>query len=153
MKIINETGIVLTTEPDLEAGYLVEDVEVIHHDAVEGTAPQWHRETAKLPDGSLAIYYRDGVEIGRDTVKVIDVPGVDPQPAWDEEVPVMRYIRYTAEELAQREKEKQEAQQRQDALDKLPETLAALQAAQADADALNVDQAYRLTLLELGITE
>lgn len=50
MKIIDETGIVLTTEPDLEAGYLVEDVEVIHHDAVEGTAPQWHRETAKLPD-------------------------------------------------------------------------------------------------------
>ena len=153
MKIIDETGIVLTTEPDLEAGYLVEDVQIIHHDAVEGTAPQWHRETAKLPDGSLAIYYRDGVEIGRDMVKVIDVPGVDPQPAWDEEVPVMRYIRYTAEELAQREKEKQEAQQRQDALDKLPETLAALQAAQADADALNVDQAYRLTLLELGITE
>lgn len=153
MKIIDENGAVLTTEPDLEAGYLVEDVEVTHHDAVEGTAPQWHRETAKLPDGSLAIYYRDGKEIGRDMVKVIDVPGVDPQPAWDEEVPVMRYIRYTAEELAQREKEKQEAQQRQEALDKLPETLAALQAAQADADALNVDQAYRLTLLELGITE
>ena len=153
MKIIDETGAVLTTEPDLDAGYLVEDVEVTHHDAVEGTAPQWHRETAKLPDGSLAIYYRDGKEIGRDMVKVIDVPGVDPQPAWDEEVPVQRYIRYTAEELAQREKEKQEAQQRQEALDKLPETLAALQAAQADADALNVDQAYRLTLLELGITE
>lgn len=153
MKTIDESGTMLTTEPDLEAGYLVEDVEVTHHDAVEGTAPQWHRETAKLPDGSLAIYYRDGKEIGRDMVKVIDVPGVDPQPAWDEEVPVMRYIRYTAEELAQREKEKQEAQQRQDALDKLPETLAALQAAQADADALNVDQAYRLTLLELGITE
>lgn len=153
MKIIDENGAVLTTEPDLEAGYLVEDVQIIHHDAVEGTAPQWHRETAKLPDGSLAIYYRDGKEIGRDMVKVIDVPGVDPQPAWDEEVPVMRYIRYTAEELAQREKEKQEAQQRQEVLDKLPETLAALQAAQADADALNVDQAYRLTLLELGITE
>lgn len=153
MKTIDESGTMLTTEPDLEAGYLVEDVEVVHHDAVEGTAPQWHRETAKLPDGSLAIYYRDGKEIGRDMVKVIDVPGVDPQPAWDEEVPVMRYIRYTAEELAQREKEKQEAQQRQEVLDKLPETLAALQAAQADADALNVDQAYRLTLLELGITE
>ena len=153
MKTIDESGTMLTTEPDLEAGYLVEDVEVVHHDAVEGTAPQWHRETAKLPDGSLAIYYRDDKEIGRDMVKVIDVPGVDPQPAWDEEVPVMRYIRYTTEELAQREKEKQEAQQRQDALDKLPETLAALQAAQADADALNVDQAYRLTLLELGITE
>ena len=153
MKIIDETGIVLTTEPDLEAGYLVEDVEVIHHDAVEGTAPQWHRETAKLPDGSPAIYYRDGKEIGRDMVKIIDVPGVDPQPAWDEKVPVMRYIRYTAEELAAQEKARKEAQQRQEVLDKLPETLAALTAAQADADALNVDQAYRLTLLELGITE
>lgn len=153
MKTIDENGAVLTTEPDLEAGYLVEDVEVIHHDAVEGTAPQWHRETAKLPDGSPAIYYRDGKEIGRDMVKVIDVPGVDPQPAWDEEVPVMRYIRYTAEELAQREKEKQEAQQRQEVLDKLPETLAALQAAQTDTDSLMVDQEYRLTLLELGITE
>lgn len=153
MKIIDENGAVLTTEPDLEAGYLVEDVEVIHHDAVEGTAPQWHRETAKLPDGSLAIYYRDGKEIGRDMVKVIDVPGVDPQPAWDEEVPVMRYIRYTTKELAEQEKARKETQQRQEVLDKLPETLAALQAAQADADALNVDQAYRLTLLELGITE
>lgn len=153
MKIIDENGAVLITEPDLEAGYLVEDVEVTHHDAVEGTAPQWHRETAKLPDGSPAIYYRDGKEIGRDMVKVIDVPGVDPQPAWDEEVPVMRYIRYTAEELAQRKAQEETVLKRQEALDKLPETLEALQAAQADADALNVDQAYRLTLLELGITE
>lgn len=123
MKIIDETGIVLTTEPDLEAGYLVEDVEVTHHDAVEGTAPQWHRETAKLPDGSPAIYYRDGKEIGRDMVKVIDVPGVDPQPAWDEEVPVMRYIRYTAEELAAQEEERKKAE----AWKKLPDTVAALQ--------------------------
>lgn len=59
----------------------------------------------------------------------------------------------TAEELDAQEKAHREAQQRQEVLDKLPETLAALQAAQADADALNVDQAYRLTLLELGITE
>lgn len=153
MKIIDETGIVLTTEPDLEAGYLVEDVEVVHHDAVEGTAPQWHRETAKLPDGSLAIYYRDGKEIGRDMVKVIDVPGVDPQPAWDEEVPVMRYIRYTAEELAQRKEQAEAARKRQEALDKLPETLEALTAAQTDTDSLMVDQEYRITLLELGVTE
>lgn len=153
MKIIDETGIVLTTEPDLEAGYLVEDVEVVHHDAVEGTAPQWHRETAKLPDGSPAIYYRDGKEIGRDMVKVIDVPGVDPQPAWDEEVPVMRYIRYTAEELAQRKEQAEAARKRQEALDKLPETLEALTAAQTDTDSLVVDQEYRITLLELGVTE
>ena len=35
----------------------------------------------------------------------------------------------------------------------LEERLAAVEAAQADADALNVDQAYRLTMLGLGITE
>ena len=34
----------------------------------------------------------------------------------------------------------------------LEERLAAMEAAEADADALNVDQAYRLTLLELGIS-
>ena len=131
MKIIDETGIVLTTEPDLEAGYLVEDVEVVHHDAVEGTAPQWHRETAKLSDGSLAIYYRDGKEIGRDMVKVIDVPGVDPQPAWDEEVPVQRYILYTAEELAAQEKARKEAEEKAQ-LPTAEERLAALEAAMLD---------------------
>ena len=143
MKIIDETGIVLTTEPDLEAGYLVEDVEVVHNDAVEGTAPQWHRETAKLPDGSPAIYYRDGKEIGRDMVKVIDVPGVDPQPAWDEEVPVMRYIRYTAEELAQRKEQAEAARKRQEALDKLPETLEALK---------NENEMLKQCLLEMSET-
>ena len=128
MKTIDESGTMLTTEPDLEAGYLVEDVEVVHHDAVEGTAPQWHRETAKLPDGSLAIYYRDGKEIGRDMVKIIDVPGVDPQPAWDEEVPVMRYIRYTAEELAAQE----EARKKAEAREKLPERVDVLETANDD---------------------
>lgn len=33
------------------------------------------------------------------------------------------------------------------------EQLATLQAAQEDADALNVDQDYRITLLELGVTD
>ena len=35
----------------------------------------------------------------------------------------------------------------------LEERLVAVEAAQTDADALNVDQAYRMTLLGLGITE
>ena len=35
----------------------------------------------------------------------------------------------------------------------LEEQLAEMKAAQEDADALNVDQEYRLTLLELGISE
>ena len=55
----------------------------------------------------------------------------------------------TAEELAAQEEARKKQQQRE----KLPETVAALQAAQADADALNVDQAYRLTLLELNVSD
>ena len=55
----------------------------------------------------------------------------------------------TAEELAAQE----EARKKQEAKDKLPETVAALNAALADADALNLDQDYRLTLLELGVTD
>lgn len=153
MKIIDETGIVLTTEPDLEAGYLVEDVEVVHHDAVEGTAPQWHRETAKLPDGSPAIYYRDGKEIGRDMVKVIDVPGVDPQPAWDEEVPVMRYIRYTAEELAQREADKKAAEDAKAEADRKKAEQDALPQRVADLEAENAQLKEQLSAQESSMTD
>lgn len=153
MKIIDETGIVLTTEPDLEAGYLVEDVEVIHHDAVEGTAPQWHRETAKLPDGSPAIYYRDGKEIGRDMVKVIDVPGVDPQPAWDEEVPVMRYIRYTADELAQREADKKAAEDAKAEADRKKAEQDALPQRVADLEAENAQLKEQLSAQESSMTD
>lgn len=35
----------------------------------------------------------------------------------------------------------------------LKEQLASIQSALADADEMNVDQAYRLTLLELGVTD
>ena len=49
--------------------------------------------------------------------------------------------------------EQEEERKKQEAKDKLPETVAALNAALADADALNLDQDYRLTLLELGVTD
>lgn len=153
MKIIDESGTMLTTEPDLEAGYLVEDVEVVHHDAVEGTAPQWHRETAKLPDGSPAIYYRDGKEIGRDMVKVIDVPGVDPQPAWDEEVPVMRYIRYTAEELAQWKADKKAAEDAKVEADRKKAEQEALPQRVADLEAENAQLKEQLSAQESSMTD
>lgn len=60
---------------------------------------------------------------GRDVRKVIDVPGVPAQAAWTEQVPVQRYIRYTADELAAQE----EARKKAEAREKLPETVAALQ--------------------------
>ena len=137
MKIIDETGAVVEN-PDLTLGYLTASTEEITHPAVEGVEEQWHWETVtEYPNG------------GKDVQKVIDVPGVPAQAAWTEQVPIQKYIRYTAEELAARE----EARKKQEAKDKLPETVAALQAALEDADALNVDQEYRLTLLELGITD
>ena len=137
MKILDETGAVVEN-PDLTLGYLVDDTEPVEHPAVEGVEEVSHYETVAE--------YSNG---GRDVRKVIDVPGVPAQAAWTEQVPVQRYIRYTAEELAAQE----EARKKQEAKDKLPETVAALQAALADADALNLDQDYRLTLLELGVTD
>ena len=111
MKIIDENGAAIET-PDLMLGYLVDDTEPVEHPAVEGVEEVSHYETvAEYPNG------------GRDVRKVIDVPGVPAQAAWLEQVPVQRYIRYTAEELAAQE----EARKKQEAKDKLPETVAALQ--------------------------
>lgn len=137
MKIIDENGAAIEN-PDLTLGYLVDDTEPVEHPAVEGVEEVSHYETVAE--------YSNG---GRDVRKVIDVPGVPAQAAWTEQVPVQRYIRYTAEELAAQEEERK----KQEAKDKLPETVAALNAALADADALNLDQDYRLTLLELGVTD
>ena len=115
MKIIDENGSVVEN-PDLTAGYLAADTEAVEHPAQDAVEEVSHYETvAKYPNG------------GRDVRKVIDVPGVPAQAAWTEQVPVQRYIRYTAEELARREKEQQEARQQQEALDNLPQTLESLQ--------------------------
>lgn len=111
MKIIDENGAAIET-PDLTLGYLVGGTEPVEHPAVEGVEEVSHYETvAEYPNG------------GRDVKKIIDVPGVPAQAAWTEQVPVQRYIRYTAEELAARE----EARKKQEAEDKLPETVAELQ--------------------------
>ena len=98
--------------PDLTLGYLTADTEEVTHPAVEGVEEQWHWETvAEYPNG------------GRDVRKVIDVSGVPAQAAWTEQVPIQKYIRYTAEELAAQE----EARKKAEALKKLPDTVAALQ--------------------------
>ena len=137
MKILDETGAVVEN-PDLTLGYLTDDTQPLEHPAQEAVAEVAHYETvAEYPSG------------GRDVQRVVDVPGVPARPAWTEQLPIKRYIRYTAEELSAQE----EARKKQEAKDKLPETVAALQAALADADALSIDQDYRLTLLELGVTD
>ena len=111
MKIIDETGAVVEN-PDLTLGYLTDDTEEVTHPAEEGVEEQWHWETVtEYPNG------------GKDVQKIVDVPGVPAQAAWTEQVPVQRYIRYTAEELAAQEEERKKAEARE----KLPETVAALQ--------------------------
>ena len=111
MKIIDENGAVLEN-PDLTLGYLTTSTEEVTHPAVEGVEEVNHYETvAEYPNG------------GRDVRKVIDVPGVPAQAAWTEQVPVQRYIRYTAEELAAQEQAKKDAEERE----QLPKTVKALQ--------------------------
>lgn len=111
MKIIDETGAVVEN-PDLTLGYLTDSTEEIIHPAVEGVEEQWHWETVtEYPNG------------GKDVQKIVDRPGVQAQEEWVEKVPIQKYIRYTAEELAAQE----EARKKQQQWEKLPETVAALQ--------------------------
>lgn len=126
MKIIDSNGVEIAN-PDLTKGYLKQETQTVHHDAVAGVEEVSHYETETLPDGTPAIYYdADGREKGRDVRKVVDVPGVAAKEAYDEEVDVQRYVLYTAEELAEQAAAREKAEQRQEALDKLPETLAVL---------------------------
>ena len=131
MKIIDEHGN-LIENPDLTKGYLKQETQTIHHDAVSGVEEVSHYETETLPDGTPAIYYdADGREKGRDVRKVVDVPGVAAQDAYDEEVEVQRYILYTADELAEQAAAREKAERQA----KLPNTetrLAALESAMRD---------------------
>lgn len=132
MKIIDETGVELTEAPDLSLGRLIDDVEIVHHEAIAGVKQVSHFVPIEhLANGSTIVE------------EVIDVPGVDPQPAWEETIPIQRYIRYTEDELAAQEKARKEAQQRQEALDKLPETLTALK---------NENEMLKQCLLEMSET-
>ena len=74
--------------PDLTLGYLRPGTRTEHHEAVEGVTEVWHYETvAEYPNG------------GKDIRRVVDVPGVEAQAAWDEEIPIQIYVPYTQEEL------------------------------------------------------
>lgn len=131
MKIIDSTGNPIEA-PDLTKGYLKPETQTIHHDAVAGVEEVSHYETETLPDGTPAIYYdADGREKGRDVRKVVDVPGVEAQEAYDEEVEVQRYVLYTAEELTEQEKARKEAEEKAQ-LPTAEERLAALEAAMLD---------------------
>lgn len=112
MKIIDENGIELTGEPDLTLGRLVDDVEIVHHEAIAGVQQVSHYVPIEhLANGSTIVD------------EVIDVPGVEPKPAWDETVPIQRYIKYTQDELDEQARQ----QEHETKIAQMPETVAALQ--------------------------
>ena len=116
MKIIDETGAIMEN-PDLTLGYLTDDTQPLEHPAQEAVAEVAHYETvAEYPGG------------GKDVQRVVDVPGVPARPAWTEQLPIKRYIRYTAEELAAQE----EARKKAEAREKLRERVDALETASDD---------------------
>ena len=81
--------------PDLTLGYLMPGTRTEHHEAVEGVTEVWHYETvAEYPNG------------GKDVKKVVDVPGVEEKPAWEEELQIKIYVPYTQEELDRMEEER-----------------------------------------------
>ena len=112
MKIIDDKTGLEIQNPDLTQGWLHDETEAVEHPAQEGVPELSHYETvAEYPNG------------GKDVRKIVDRPGVQAQEEWVEKVPIQKYIRYTAEELAAQEEERKKAK----ALEKLPETVAALQ--------------------------
>lgn len=119
MRIIDIDGVEIAN-PDLTLGYLKSETQTVHHNAVEAVKEVSHYETiAEYPNG------------GKDVRKVVDVPGVAAQEAYDEEVEVQRYILYTSEELAEQAAAREKAEQQA----KLPNTetrLAALESAMRD---------------------
>ena len=117
MKIIdNKTGLEIQN-PDLTQGWLHDETEAVEHPAQEGVPELSHYETvAEYPNG------------GKDVRKIIDREGIPARDAWTEQVPIQRYILYTAEELAEQEAERKKAEARK----KLPERVDALETANDD---------------------
>lgn len=95
MKVYNQEKTQILTNYDLNKGYLSKDVIEINQPEIQAVEEQYHYETIKE--------YGNG---GKDVKKVVDVAGIEYQPAktYIEEIYV--YIPYTTNELA-----KQEAQQ------------------------------------------
>lgn len=99
MEIYNEQ-MELIENPNLEMGWLEDSFRTVHHPATEAVPEVWHHEViAEYPNG------------GKDVRKVIDVPGVEAQDAWDEEIQIQIYIPYTQEELDAVEAKKNEPTQ------------------------------------------
>lgn len=128
MKIVDENGVELTGEPDLTLGRLVDDAEIVHHDAVVEVEKVSHWVTTRTyPNGS------------RDVEEVVDVEPVAAKDAWDETVPIQRYIKYTQDELDEQARQ----QEHETRMAQMPETVEALK---------NENKMLKQCLLEMSET-
>lgn len=91
MRIFDQNNNLLETV-DESKGYLKRDSLFLrHHEAVEGTPTKGHYETVKeYPNG------------GKDVVWVVDVHGVAAKEARDEYEDILRFIPFSAAQMAQR---------------------------------------------------
>ena len=127
MKIIDSNGVEIAN-PDLTKGYLKQETQTVHHDAVAGVEEVSHYETIReYPNG------------GKDVKKVVDVKAVPAQDAYDEEVAFVRYIKYTQDELDEQARQ----QEHETKMAQMPETLEALK---------NENEMLKQCLLEMSET-
>lgn len=91
MRIFDELDNLLETFDETK-GYLKNDSLFIrHHEAVEAVEEQGHWETiAEYPNG------------GKDVDWIVDVPAVAAKEAWDEYEDILRFVPFSAKELAER---------------------------------------------------
>ena len=96
MKVYNKEKTQILTEYDLTKGYLEKDTVTINQPEIQAVKEQFHYEIIKE--------YKNG---GKDVKKVVDVAGVEYQPAktYNEEIYV--YIPYTETELAKQQAEQE----------------------------------------------
>ena len=91
MRIFDQNNTLLETV-DKSKGYLKRDrLFLRHHEAVEAVPVKGHYETVKeYPNG------------GKEVAWVADMPGVAAKEAWDEYEDILRFIPFTASQMAQR---------------------------------------------------
>lgn len=106
--------------PDLSLGWLEDTTRTLHHEEIQGVEERGHYETiAEYPNG------------GKDIAWIVDVPGVEHVPAWNEEIPIQIYHPYTQEELDRMEEERNKPTQ-EERISALEAQLAAYEAAYAE---------------------
>lgn len=88
MEVYNESKTKILTNYDLSKGYLKDDKLVINHPEIQAVKEQGHYE--------VIAEYENG---GKDVKWVVDVAGVEYQPARTEEKDIVVYIPYTNAEL------------------------------------------------------